>query len=97
MSIPLWHTAGHLHCYREVRVGLLSGSGNSMTLCKEPVLARTRYANIHIVHVLQMGNCSNHFKQLKVLDHARRGITAQLQYEVAYLCSRLERRKTHSA
>ena len=35
MSILLWHTVGHLHYYREVRVRLLSGSGNSMTLYKE--------------------------------------------------------------
>lgn len=70
MSIPLWHTLGHLHCYREVIVRLLSGSGNSVTLYENWVLARTRlllHAHIQILHVLLLRNCSNHFKQLKIL------------------------------
>lgn len=61
-GISLWHTVGQSHCYGEERVRLLSGSGKTLTLIKNWVLARTQNANIPILCFLHLGNCSSNCK-----------------------------------
>lgn len=95
MSI-LAHSS-YLHCYRELRVRLLSGSGIGVILYKELVVSKDP---IHQYSDTSCPATRKLFKSLRAIENliaCKKRCCSSATTPKVYLCRRRERKRTHSA